>query len=54
MRRRGVVLIRIFVYFYMKEFAGFDALKYVFFFIFFYLRRCPGQLACTTTNPTAH
>jgi hypothetical protein len=24
------------------------------FFFFFYLRGCPGQLARTTTNPTAH
>jgi len=25
-----------------------------FFFFFIYLRGCPGQLARTTTNPTAH
>jgi hypothetical protein len=30
MRRRCVVLIRIFVCFYMKKFASFNELKYVF------------------------
>jgi hypothetical protein len=30
-------------------------LKKIFIFlVFFYLRGCPGQFACTTTNPTAH
>jgi hypothetical protein len=30
-------------------------LKKIFIFlVFFYLRGCPGQFACTTTNPTVH